>query len=695
MSFMKYISVKNALSLMSSLLLAALVGCGGGGGSPGTPAGTTTPTSTTNTNTITAVVDPAATATLTVTGFAIFLEKPSILNDGVDKSNITVVAVNAANNVVPGATVKVTTNNNSIFTPPLLPVSDASGTYVGSIRSGQDKIDRVIQVSVSINNVVKTVSLPVVGINVTPGVVAPVSAFSVSLEKLTIANDGLDKSALTVIAVDASNNIVPGALVRVSTNNNSIFTPPTTAVTDATGSYVGVIKSGQDKSDRIIQAMVTVNGISRTVSLQVAGSALTLSVLPALSAPGAGATLTASLKDAKGVAIPGVTVTIAGSINTSFVTDVNGAAKVAFVTDQNGGTYNLSANGSGVQAISSYIVVSNNVFIVPPAVIPPGVSPSFALNPTVVSPNVVGSSANQAAFRFLILDGSNTPIPNVRVRFQKNGTGLGYDGVISSGALTILTNASGVASSSYAPGVETSPTNGVSFRACFSPTDFVSAADCPRFVDSRITVASSPVSISIGDNGLLEKGVGTYSQLFAVSVVDAAGRAAVGVPVSFRLDITHYKKGGYLDNYSLSEYLSSSTIGKPLPDLSTTPLSFLRRVICPNEDLNRSKVLDPSEDINDSGVLEPKSSDITIALSDASSGSKTDINGIVLLKATWLAKVATWEIFRIRVTTDVTGSESYAESSFSTNFVAGDDDAKLAAPFKVPPYGIGACRNPD
>ena len=120
MSSVGIVSMKNILNLIGGLLIAGLVGCGGGGGSGGTPS------SGTGSTPVVTVTDPSVTATLTVSGFSLFLDKPVILNDGVDKSNITVVAVNAANNVVAGATVKVVSNNNSIFTPPALAVSDST-----------------------------------------------------------------------------------------------------------------------------------------------------------------------------------------------------------------------------------------------------------------------------------------------------------------------------------------------------------------------------------------------------------------------------------------------------------------------------------------------------------------------------------------------------------------------------------------
>jgi Bacterial Ig-like domain (group 1) len=540
----------------------------------------------------------------------------------------------------------------------------------------------------SVSNSTIGTSSPTTSTTITINPNTSVATFAVSLEKSSIANNGIDQSKITVTALDSANNIVPGVTVKVSTDNNSIFIPPTSPLTDSSGGYTGVIKSAaEDKSDRVVNAIVTVNGLRKTVGLQIKGSQLVVTVVPAVALPGSTVTLTAIAKDSGGSPISGVSVDVSGALATNLTTDSNGIASTIFAVPSAPGTYNVNASGSGVQAVSSLVVTSGSGGGgIPAAVIPAGVSPSFAINPTVLAPNSVGSSANQSNFRFLILDPSNSPIPNVRVRFEPFGAGLGYDGVITSGANSVPTNASGIATSAYISGTQSSPTNGVTFRACYKATDFTGPNDCPQFVFSNMTVAGSAVAISIGDDNALQKEVGTYIQRFAVSVVDSAGRAVPGAPVAYSVDITHYGKGQYSQDITLST--STPQIGFAIPDLSTPPLIFGRRVSCPNEDANRNGSIDPSEDINGNNVLDPKPSDVVIA-PDVAGVTTTDSSGIIRLKVTWLQKVATWVVYRVKVTTNVGGSQSVAESSFPTYFVVGDD--ANAAPFKVPPYGIGAC----
>ncbi len=146
--------------------------------------------------------------------------------------------------------------------------------------------------------------------------------------------------------------------------------------------------------------------------------------------------------------------------------------------------------------------------------------------------------------RFLFLDSSNRPIPNVRVRFDDATSGLPKVGAsISSGTTTLFTDASGTVSAQYISGQNPSPTNGVTVNACYSATDFASTTDCPAKVSATLTVAGQALAISIGDDNLLQKGTGTYIKRFAVTVADSAGRAVANAPVDISVDLTHFGKG--------------------------------------------------------------------------------------------------------------------------------------------------------
>jgi Invasin, domain 3 len=509
---------------------------------------------------------------------------------------------------------------------------------------------------------------------------ASIANFTVAIDKIIVKNDGVDSTTVTVTALDANNNVVSGAAVSVSVDAGGVFVPPPTNLTSATGVYMGTVKTGVDKTDRVITVTVTLNGVTKSVSFQVAGSKLSVTAIPQVAISGQAVTVTVSLKDANGIGIPSMPVTLSGATTKALVTDIAGNAAAALIAPTIAGIYTINAAGSGVLAQGQFQVGAAIASIT----LPVGIVPSLAITPNVLAANTTGSSLNQSALRVLFVDGSNQPIPNVRVRFEKAGTGIGYNGTVVSGTNTVYTDASGAASSVYISGTESSPTSGVVLRACYSGSDFITSTSCPAFVTASLTVSAQAVSISIGANNALEKDIGVYRQKFAVTVVDSAGRAVPNLPISFSLDTTHYGKGNFSSTVAYS--LSSSAIGQAIPDLVTSPTTSVR-VMCPNEDSNRNGVVDAGEDINGSVVLEPAAADISIA-SDTGK-FLTDANGTLILKVTWQQKVATWAIFRIRVTTNVTGTQGLAERSFLTNYVKGDET--IGSDFLIPPYGYGSC----
>src|SRR4051812_7966616 len=102
------------MRLLCGLLLAALMtACGGGGGS----AGSATTAGGTGTGTGTGSTPGGTPVTLSVSDFALFTDKSTIPNSGVETAKLTVIAVDANRNVVSGATVAVSTDKNSFFVP--------------------------------------------------------------------------------------------------------------------------------------------------------------------------------------------------------------------------------------------------------------------------------------------------------------------------------------------------------------------------------------------------------------------------------------------------------------------------------------------------------------------------------------------------------------------------------------------------
>lgn len=547
---------------------------------------------------------------------------------------------------------------------------------------------------------------------------ARVADFAVFTDTTTISNNGADNAQLTVVAVDANRNVVSGATVTVNTDANSVFIP-SGSVTDAAGTLTGTIGIGGDKTDRDLTVTVSINDITKRVSIRVSGSKLTLAASPSAPTPGQNVQLTATLQDAGGNPIAGQVITFGGTVlslqNQTVTTNAAGQGTVNFNAPATPGAYTITGSGSGTQSLDLNLTVFNSTNAVPPANIPAGVNPSLSANPNVLSVNAPGSTANKTVVRFLLLDGSNRPVPNVRVRFVDLTTGLpGVGASIASGDSTLYTDTSGSVSTQYISGQNSSPTNGVTVRACYKATDFVPAdfdtsGDCPGLesVDVNLTVAGQALAVSIGDDNVLQSTSGTYIKRFAITVADSAGRAVANAPVDISVDITHFQKGDFgTSTLSLSsvEPLSPS---EGWPSMTTFPTAS-RNVWCPNEDANRNGNVDPttvfeatnpemptgrgenynrSTDTNGQPTLEPRKSDILISYDDPTK-TTTDASGVLIIRVQYSQRFGAWLAYRVRVTANVAGSQGLSERLFVTDVLEGDVGN---GSFNTPPYGSGRC----
>ena len=265
--------------LLAAFFIAAMLGaCGGGGGSPGTIM--------TGTGSV-AIAIPAPGPTALVADMAIYTDKTTIANSGTDKVTVTVIAVNASRNALPGATVTVSTDKNSIFAPAGT-ATDATGTYSGALTIGSDRTNRLITITATANGITKQITVQVADIASTGPAPVSVADFALLTDKSSITNNGTDVAVLTVVTVDANRNVVAGAAVSVAVGQNAIFTPTSiTNLTNAAGIFTGTVSSGSDKTFRTIIIQVTVNGVVKQITLDVVPPVV---VIP--TTPGAATTTT-------------------------------------------------------------------------------------------------------------------------------------------------------------------------------------------------------------------------------------------------------------------------------------------------------------------------------------------------------------------------------------------------------------------
>lgn len=502
------------------------------------------------------------------------------------------------------------------------------------------------------------------GTTTTPATPA-VAGLIYELSKPTLTNAGTDTVSLTVTALDAKNNPVANVPLTVAIDSG-VYTPKN-ATTGANGQAGGDITIGGNKANRNITATITMGGQTSTAVIAVVGSTITLTPVPTTVAPGGSTRVDVKVVDSAGVGIPNASVRLSGTLgfNSTVTTDPTGSASATLAAaPAASGSYTIDATALGVTSTRTVQVVGGAAGGVIPDAVGVISSASLSIVPTTIAPNTAGSTTNKAALRAKFVTAANQAVQNVRVRFEIGGNALGAGEQISTGAATVYSDANGEALSEYIAGTRSSPTNGVTIRACYGPTDAsIANGACPNSVTQTLTVANQPLSISIGDNNKMEKANSelTYVKKFDVAVVDAAGNAVSGAQISASVDITQYQKGPFAGP----------------------------RVTCNNEDTNRNGFLDTGEDVNGNGTLEPRKADIALSFV---SGNTTDATGRMVIQVQYPQNVATWLFYTVKVTTNVAGSEGTVQKSFQTNAL--QEDAANGS-FLTPPYGTGACTSPN
>lgn len=520
--------------------------------------------------------------------------------------------------------------------------------------------------------------------------------------KTTIANSGSDSTTLTVTVLDAGNNVLSGVPVEVSLSPDGVFRAASGNATNASGQFSGQITIGDNKANRTINATIRAGGLTRVASVLVTGSQISVTPIPATPIPGQTVTLNITASDSAGSPISGALLTLSGNagIGGQFATDLSGNRSVSFLAPSATGSYSVLVSGLGITVTRVIEVVSGGDSGIPPAV-GTVASQSLTPDPTSINANQPGSATNRSTLRARFQTASNTGIANMRVRFEIVGSPLGSGEAISTGLATVYTNASGEAVADYIAGTRTSPTNGVSLRACYSPVDFTSPSDCPNSVLANLTVAGTPLSISITDNNELAKGLGNiaYVKRFLVQVNDASGVAVADAVVSASVDITHYGKGASWGLPYLNVAVPS--IRDVHPDYTPVDPRFVgatatlspsnvaapdtNRMWCLNEDFNRNGFLDSGEDLDEDGGVEPRKAEITVSYVN---GNRTDSNGQLLIQVTYGQTMGGWLAYTLRATTGVVGSEGDASRSFVTDVLQGDVQN---GSFLTPPFGSESC----
>ena len=499
----------------------------------------------------------------------------------------------------------------------------------------------------------------------------------ITLSTAQLPNTGSATADISVTAIDASRNAIADVPVTISADGNAVVTV-SGATTEDGGTITGKIATGSDRGNRLITVTAKSGSISRTATLQVTGTTISSVLVPAVIGPATAGQVQYHVVDQAGNPMAGQAVQIvAPSLTPSELTGTtgpNGDFVFNYTSPATTGSYLITGNIGG-QSDSQTLQVQTTSTV---PVVPAGITPSASIsaNPSVVAVNPAGSESNRSEIRVLFLGAGNLPVPNMRVKFDLNGDPNSIGGKFTTGNTVLYSDANGVVTTAYVPGSRSSPTNGVTVRACYGKSDSdANLLTCGTSKLVTLTVTSEPLGVTIGTNELIIVNELTYQKKFVVSVSDSAGVAKPDVNIVVSLDLPYYRKGRY------------TIVGSSWEKVSD--------VACLNEDTNRNGVLEGVEDANGDGQLWPRKPDVVISLLQ----TKTRADGTVELMVTYAKDHGSWVDAFITVSASgVSGSEGRATYLLAPVPVDAASRNKIDSDpaYKVSPYGTGAsCLSPN
>ena len=524
--------------------------------------------------------------------------------------------------------------------------------------------------------------------------VSPTADLIVQLSKSSVSNTGSDSVIITTTALDAARSTIAGAKLVVGADSDSIVTTPA-SVTGADGKLQSTLTIGSNRANRVITLTVTSGSVTKTTTVQVFGAKLTGTLAPSVIEPGKAGKVQYRLIDQAGNPMfdQDIHVVAAGlnPVEATGKTGVNGDFEFAYTAPATSASYDVSATAGGSSDSQSLQVQAASTI---PSVAATIASASVSASPSVVGTNLVNASTNRSEIRALFLGSNNLPIKNVRVRFDLDGDLASIGGSFTTGSTTLYTDINGVTTTSYVPAARSSPTNGVTVRACYYKSDAEAAADpydasgkvtvCANASRVTLTVTSEPLGVSIGTNELIIVNELTYVKKFVVTVVDSAGVAKPDVNIAVSVDLPQYRKGYY-------DFVGDRWVKILVP----VPPVVGDQAVCANEDTNRNGVLETGEDGNGSGRLDPGKSDVSVSLLQ----TKTRSDGTVELQLQYAKNFGSWVDAKITVAASgVSGTEGRATYLVAPVPVdaASLKNKDVAPAYAVSPYGfVPSCTNPN
>ncbi len=677
----------------------------------------------------------AAVASLTVTS-----DVAGIPSDGSSGATITVVAKDANNAAVSGATISFSASNGGNVTA-TQGTTDTTGTAKATLAVGTAAAGATITVTATSGTTSGKVSVTVTNTQRT---------LSLQTDMPQIPSNNSKSATITALVRDANNNFVSGVTVNFTSDSGGLTVKQ--AVTDATGAAIALLSTPNDPSNRNITVTASVGSSTAKIVIPVVGTTLTVSG-PTGLVLGATGTYNVSLTDSGGVGIAAQTVTVGSTAGTpsatSVTTDATGHATFT-VTAATSGNDNVTAATLGITAQQAVSVSGQNFVFSAPAdgtsvnlgasqqltvhwtsngVAQTGQSINFAatrgtlsastavtdgsgnavvsISSTTSGPSVVTASASgvQASLNldFLATTPTAIAVQASPATIPKNGSstisaivrdaaGNLVEGKTVNFALTdstggslsvasAVTDVQGQAQTVYTASSTPSASNGVIVTATVAGFSSVTG-------QATLTVGGQTVFLSLGTGVTISEN-SNFTQFimpWVVNAVDSAGNPVNGVSITLTLHSAYYNKGWWVAGSTKWIWDYASATGE-------VQIAYPG---CPNEDKNLNGVLDPGEDTsgtgNNNGKLDP--GDIALAVPGTVT---TGTDGSAIFNVQYPEDHAMWVTSTLTATAIVQGTQTSTSTTFQLPSAAKYVNSPTSAiPGQFSPYGIAnSCTNPN
>jgi hypothetical protein len=570
---------------------------------------------------------------------------------------------------------------------------------------------------------------------------ASVASITLLTSSPTISSDGILPAEITAFVRNSSNQFVTDAPVAFSSNSGGLLV--TQGTTDDNGVAKASLSAAGDPTSRSITVRAQSGSASATVTVDVAGSTLTIQGPSSLTINQQG-TYRVALLDSASRAIVGRTITITSQRTntlsaTSVVTDSTGGATFT-LTAVNNGNDTVTVNGLGLVATQAVAVNPDSFTITAPAA---GTEVTLGTLQAVSARwlvNGVPQSGQTISF-------STTRGTVTAATATTDGTGTATTSVSASSAGgAIVTASAGTSSAGVAlEFVATTPATINLQPSVFSmgPTQSSTLTAVVRDAAGNL-VKNKVVVFTLNDvsGGVLSVGTATTNSQGRAQTVYTAGTttsanqgvmitaavqgapgvtpSTVGLTVARREVFLSVGTGNEIAEPNPAQYQITYIVqltdangngvagvpvslkvlseryfkGSRVAGVSSWGTSYTVAGGCADEDADRDGILDVAEgeDLNNNGRIEAGN---IVAISP--SNAVTDANGFVLAQVYYPQEYAYYLTVSLSASSTVAGSEYVRTSTFMLPGSATDfNNITQTPPGPVSPFGIaGVCTNPN